>query len=124
MKTEAKVVLANGYAKALFRNLKIFDAGSDFKDGKILEGIWQGVLSVVTFLLKNHDRDQFGTLIPFQGSLTGGTNPDLPAIFLNILRNAFVEAYLPRFEGRAEESAVLEFQNPEAYESTKAVSNF
>lgn len=121
LETEAKEGLINGYAKALFRDLQILDIKHDFRNGKILEGIWQGVLSVVTFLLTNHDRDQFGTLIPFEGHLTGGTNADLLAVFINILRNAFIQAYLPRFEGRSEEGGFLKFQTPEAYETTNSI---
>lgn len=121
VEADAKEGILKGYAKPLFRELRILDVKSDFEDGKILEGIWQGVLSVVAFLFKNHDRDQFGTLIPFQGNLTGGTNTDLLAVFLNILRNAFIEAYLPRFEGRREEAGFLEFQAHEPYGNTQTM---
>ena len=126
VEAEAKEGLINGYAKALFRQLQILKVPKDFEDGKILEGIWQGILSVVAFLFKNHDRDQFGTLVPFEGDLTGGTNPDYPALLVNVLRNAFVEAYLPRFEGRREEVSELEFLPPQPFSppSTNALSGF
>lgn len=113
VEADAKSGALSGYAKALFRQLRILDLKSDFADGKILEGIWQGILSAATFLFKNHERDQFGTLIPFQGTIAGSTSSDFLAIVLNLLRNAFIEAYLPRYEGRPEEQALLEFDNPQ-----------
>jgi sugar phosphate isomerase/epimerase len=48
-------------------------------------------------VFKNQQRNQFGTLIPFHGEVS---NPqtDMLAVIGNALRNAFVRAYLPRYE--------------------------
>ena len=54
-------------------------------------------MGVTTTVLKNGPRDQFGTMIPFTGMISG-PNPDLLATAGNVVRNAFVRAYLPRLE--------------------------
>jgi len=102
-----------GYAKPLFRNLKVFSLTEDVKDDNVLQFFWQALVGGATSLFKNHSRDQFGTLIPFSGDATGATTADIFATLGNILRNAFVRAYLPRLEGGQEGVGDLTFQPPE-----------
>jgi hypothetical protein len=97
-----------GYVKPLFRQLKIFDLGKDIKKDNPLEFFWEAVVGVTTELLKNRPRDQLATLIPFTADLTG-THTDVLATVGNILRNAFIRAYLPRFEGTAKNIDPVEF---------------
>jgi hypothetical protein len=96
VEADAKEGLLSGYAKPLFRNLKIFSLSEDIKDENVLELFWQALVGGLTNLLKNRPRDQFGTLIPFSGDLSQATTADILATIGNILRNAFVRAYLPR----------------------------
>ena len=65
-------------------------------------------MGATTQLFKNRPRDQFGTVIPLRGDLT---NPktSLLTIIGNLLRNAFVRAYLPRLQGTAPDINGLEF---------------
>ena len=100
VEADAKEGQLTGYAKPLFRNLKIFSLTEDIKDENVLELFWQALVGGLTSLLKNQPRDQFGTLIPFNGDLSQATSADILATIGNILRNAFVRAYLPRLEGR------------------------
>jgi hypothetical protein len=87
-----------GYAKPLFRSLKVFDIVDDLKnDDNPVQYFWQALLGVATGLLKNQSRDQFGTLIPFTGDLSE-PDTDILSTIGNILRNAFVRAYLPRLQ--------------------------
>ena len=102
-----------GYAKPLFRNLKIFSPSEDFKDENVLRSFWQALVGGVTTLLKNQRRDQFGTVIPFSGDLSGATTTDILATIGNVLRNAFIRAYLPRLEGGQESIEGLTFSPPE-----------
>ena len=102
-----------GYVKPLFRDLKIFSLREDIKDENILQVFWQALVGGVTALFKNQARDQFGTLIPFNGDLSQKTSADILATIGNILRNAFVRAYLPRLEGGTEAVEGLEFAPPE-----------
>jgi hypothetical protein len=102
VESEAREGLLTGYAKPLFRNLKIFSLTEDIKDENVLQVFWQALVGGITSLLKNQPRDQFGTLIPFSGDLSGATTTDILATLGNVLRNAFVRAYLPRLEGGGE----------------------
>lgn len=99
-----------GYAKPLFRNLKVFDVVQDLKyDANPLQFFWQALLGVATGVLTNQQRDQFGTLIPFTGDLSA-PNADILTMVGNILRNAFVRAYLPRLENGTNEVEGMQFE--------------
>ena len=113
VEADAKEGLLTGYAKPLFRNLQVFSLSEDIKDENVLELFWQALVGGVTTLFKNQRRDQFGTLIPFSGDLSQATTTDILATIGNILRNAFVRAYLPRLEGGGEEVNGLLFAPPE-----------
>jgi hypothetical protein len=109
VESDAKEGLMKGYVKPLFRDLKIFSLSEDTKGENILQVFWQALVGGVTSLFKNHQRDQFGTLIPFTGDLSQSTSADILATLGNVLRNAFVRAYLPRLEGGSDAVEGLEF---------------
>ena len=120
LETDVKEGQITGYAKPLFRNLKVFSLGEDLKEDTVLQFFWQALVGGVTSLFKNYSRDQFGTRIPFSGDATGATTADLFATIGNILRNAFVRAYLPRLEGGQESVGSLTFQPPRISDSISA----
>jgi hypothetical protein len=66
----------------------------------------------VTTVLKNQHRDQFGTLIPFTADASSSTTTDTLATIGNILRNAFVRAYLPRLETTQAQDQGITFEAP------------
>jgi hypothetical protein len=103
----------NGYVKPLFRNLKVFSLTQDIKEDNVLQFFWQALVGFATTVFKNQSRDQFGTLIPFSASDTGKTSTDLLATIGNILRNAFVRAYLPRLEKGQQTSDEFTFEPPD-----------
>lgn len=111
IESESREGQITGYVKPLFRNTKIFSLSADIKDENALELFWQALLGGVTELLTNQSRDQFGTRIPFSGDATG-TSSDILATVGNVLRNAFIRAYLPRLEN-VESFEGLQFQAPE-----------
>lgn len=113
VETDVKEGQITGYAKPLFRNLKVFSLTEDLKEDNVLQFFWQALVGGVTSLFKNHPRDQFGTLIPFSGDATGATTTDILATIGNILRNAFIRAYLPRLESGQEKIGDLNFSAPE-----------
>ncbi len=113
LETDVQEGLISGYAKPLFRNLKVFSITEDIEEGNVLHFFWQALVGGVTFVFKNHQRDQFGTLIPFSGDATGATSADIFATLGNILRNAFIRAYLPRLEGGQQAVGNLNFEPPE-----------
>jgi hypothetical protein len=113
VEADAKEGQLEGYVKPLFRNLQVFSLTEDIKDENVLELFWQALVGALTSALKNQSRDQFGTLIPFSGDLSGATTTDILATVGNLLRNAFVRAYLPRLEGNGEAVNGLMFAPPE-----------
>lgn len=113
VEADAKEGQIEGYAKPLFRDLKIFSLSEDIKGENVLQVFWQALVGAATSIFKNHSRDQFGTLIPFSGDLSGATTTDILATIGNVLRNAFVRAYLPRLEGGGESVEGLQFGSAE-----------
>lgn len=99
MEASAKDGFMDGYAKPLFRNVVVIGP-RDFQTKDPLQVFWEALVGVVGQVLKNQERDQFGTRITFQGNLDNPRTSMLEVIG-NVLRNAFVRAYLPRLEGRA-----------------------
>jgi hypothetical protein len=100
-----------GYVKPLFRNLEVFRLGQDLKQDNPIQFFWQAVVGVTTRVLSNQQRDQFGTLIPFRGS-DNGSSPDILATVGNVLRNAFIRAYLPKLQGGPSNDTGLQFEAP------------
>ncbi len=104
---DSKEGAVNGYVKPLFRNLKIFDPRKDLSNP--IHGLWEGLVAAVASVFRNPPRDQVGTLIPFSGRIE---NPDTDylATIGNLLRNAFVRAYLPKLQGIATDINGLQFE--------------
>jgi hypothetical protein len=100
-----------GYIKPLFRNLVVISL-QDVKEDNALQLFWEALVGTVTGILKNQPRDQFGTLIPVRGNIEGGPKADLLSTVGNILRNAFIRAYLPRLQNRQDEVEGLQFLPP------------
>ena len=110
VEADAKEGLITGYLKPLFRDLKVFSLREDLKQDNVIEFFWQALIGGITTIFKNHPRDQFGTLIPFTADISGSTTPDLFRTVINLLRNAFIRAYLPRLEKSVPESDGIIFQ--------------
>ncbi|HEX4264004.1 MAG TPA: DUF748 domain-containing protein [Verrucomicrobiae bacterium] len=102
-----------GYVKPLFRDLKVFSITQDAKDDNPLQFFWQALVGFTTNILKNRPRDQFGTLIPFSADATSSTTTDIMATIGNLLRNAFVRAYLPRLENTPQSTGTIQFSAPD-----------
>lgn len=117
IEADSKEGLLTGYVKPLFRNLKVFSVSQDVKEDNILQFFWQALVGTATNLLKNRSRDQFGTLIPFSADATSATTADLFATIGNILRNAFIRAYLPRLEKGQTNVGDLQFSAPDFTEN-------
>jgi len=105
-----------GYVKPLFRNLKVFSLGADLREDSVLQFFWQALIGGTTAVFKNFSRDQFGTLIPFSGD-TSGTTADILSTIGNVLRNAFVRAYLPRLQSGQAAAGEFQFGTPGFAES-------
>jgi len=110
VEADAKEGQLTGYVKPLFRDLKVFSLTQDIKEDNMLQFFWQALVHGVTAVFKNQPRDQFGTLIRFTGSMEGKTSVDLMGTILNVLRNAFIRAYLPRLESGTDTVGGLTFE--------------
>lgn len=111
IEVDAKEGQLTGYIKPLFRNLIVFDLREDLRDDDPLQFFMQALLGVTTQVLRNQNRDQFGTLIPFTADFTG-TKPDILSSVGNVLYNAFVRAYLPRLQPIANSDTPVQFEAP------------
>jgi len=116
IEADSKEGMMTGYVKPLFRNLKVFSVSQDIKQDNPLQFFWQALVGAATTLLKNQPRDQFGTLIPFSADASTATSADIFATIGNILRNAFVRAYLPRLENQTQTAGELHFSAPDLTE--------
>jgi hypothetical protein len=96
-----------GYVKPLFRNVKIFTL-KDIGKKDPLALFWEAMLGVASEVLENQPRDQLGTFIPVTGNVVE-PNTDLLSTLMNVLRNAFVRAYLPRLEGQTPAGRGMQF---------------
>ncbi len=117
LEADAKEGQLTGYVKPLFRDLKVFSLSQDIKQDTVVQFFWQALVGATTSVLKNPPRDQVGTLIPFRGDATGAKTANILATIGNLLRNAFVRAYLPRLENSAATAGELEFQAPDFEEA-------
>jgi len=117
LETDSKEGQYTGYIKPLFRNLQVFGLVEDLKTKNALQFFWQALVGGVTSVLTNPMRDQFGTLIPFSGDVSTNTTTDFLATLGNILRNAFIRAYLPRLENGQKVFDGLQFGAPDFTQS-------
>lgn len=104
LEVEAEKARLDGYVKPLLRNVDVFDWQQDVeKEEKgFLRGLWEALVGGGQTVLKNQRKDQFATRIELSGTLE---QPDISPLqaFAAILRNAFVQAFTPRFERALEE---------------------
>jgi hypothetical protein len=105
---DVKQGAVEGYVKPLFRNLVVFSPRRDVADGNVLKLFWQALVGLAAAVFENQSRDQVGTVIPVRGDLARPAT-DVLATIANVLRNAFVRAYLPRLHGKASEIDGLTF---------------
>ena len=105
---DAKEGGVEGYVKPLFRDLRVLSLRQDIKEDNVIQFFWEALLGVTTGILKNPPRDQFGTVVNFTGDLS---NPRLNILEIlgNVLRNAFIRAYLPRLHGEATQDPLMQF---------------
>jgi len=94
-----------GYVKPLFTDLKVVDWKQEMKgEHNPFELAINAVGSVLNLVLQNQAKDQLATRMPFSGRLDA-PNIDISTSLLNILNNAFISAFEPRFERGAQSDA-------------------
>jgi len=107
-----------GYVKPLFRNVQVLSLSKDIQQDNVLQFFWEALVGLTTEVFKNQRRDQFGTVVPLSGSFEG-PRTDLLSTIGNVLRNAFIRAYLPRFQGTAPDVEGIEFGKGEPLDASE-----
>ncbi len=122
VEVDAKEGNLEGYVKPLFRDLKVLSLRQDIKEGNVIQFFWEALLGVATEILENQPRDQFGTVINFKGD---ASNPQTSILEIvgNVLRNAFIRAYLPRLHGEATQVEGLQFSPGEVSDPIAPIGN-
>ena len=85
----------DGYVKPFFQDLNVLELAEDAESP--LKLVWQAVVAGAVKLFKNHPKDQVATKIPVSGTFEK-TNVDVWTTLMNVLRNAFVEAFRTRVD--------------------------
>lgn len=93
-----------GYIKPLLKDSKLIG-----EDDSFLETLWEGLVGLFKFILKNQGTDTIATKVPIEGDLN---NPDAavwPTVF-NIFKNGWIQA----FKGQVDEEINFEdaLKNP------------
>ncbi|WP_055002186.1 DUF748 domain-containing protein [Pseudomonas coronafaciens] len=88
-----------GYIKPLLRNVDVFNWHQDVenKDKGIFRSVWEALVGTSETVLKNQRENQFATRVDLSGSVHQQDISGFQA-FLQILRNAFVQAFNARYE--------------------------
>jgi hypothetical protein len=105
---DAKEGAVTGYVKPLYHDLEVIDLREDLRDRNFLWVFWEAVVGGVTTVFENQPREQLATVIPFSGDLSAPDTEVLTAIG-NLLRNAFVRAYLPELQGTPADDRLVRF---------------
>jgi len=84
-----------GYLKPLFSDVDVLT--EEDKGDNVFQKLYEMVAEQVAKLLENRPRDEVATVAELSGDLS---DPDVSGwqVFINLLRNAFVDAILPGFD--------------------------
>src|SRR6185503_4516305 len=80
----------------------------DMEGWNVLRLFWEAIVGGAKDLFKNQRQNSLATVVPLRGDLTA-PQPDVFATIGNVLRHAFIRAYLPRFEGTQASEYGIEF---------------
>lgn len=99
--------MISGYVKPIIKDLKIIDLTKDSQNPVQL--VWESIVAAVTSIFTNHNKDQFASKVPFEGSLK---DPDVKIFqsIWNVFRNAFVKA----FKNKVDDAITFPLNNEQA----------
>lgn len=93
-----------GYLKPFFEDVDFTDI--EERDKGVLTRIWEKAVQGLAWLVKNKERDQLATRIPFQGRF-GDPEVGLFTTIANLFRHGFVRAFNPTVEGSIDPGNIL-----------------
>jgi hypothetical protein len=85
----------DGYVKPFFEDLDVFELEEDATNP--IKLAWQAIVAGAVKIFKNHPEDQVATKIPVSGTFEK-TDVEIWTTVVNVLRNAFVEAFRARVD--------------------------
>lgn len=88
----------DGYLKPFVTGLDVLDFEEEKDEKNPLELAWEAVAGATAELLQNQPAEQLATRVPLSGTVENPETEFWPT-FVNVLRNAFVEAFAPRLDG-------------------------
>lgn len=101
-----------GYVKPIAKEIDVTTPPE--KRGNIFSRMWTGLVQLAATIFKNHPHDQLATQIPFSGTIDE-PDADVWVTIVNILRNAFINAFSNSLERSVRLSDVTGDKNqPEA----------
>ncbi|MBS1659539.1 MAG: DUF748 domain-containing protein [Bacteroidetes bacterium] len=108
-----------GYTKPIIKDLKVINWQED-KDHP-LKLAYKAVISAVTWVFKNHSKDQLATRAEFEGNLK---DPDINVWYIvgQLLRNAFIQALYPSLENSINIGTVGDGKEPTKMEKAYKAS--
>ncbi len=86
----------NGYVKPMFSDVKVYDYQKD-KGKPILQQAKELAIGAAAHIFKNHSTERVATRVELTGTLKN-PNTDNWQAFIEVLKNAFIQAILPGFD--------------------------
>jgi hypothetical protein len=84
-----------GYVKPIAKDIKVVTPPE--KRGNIFRRAWTGIVQLAASIFKNQPHDQVATRVPFSGTIED-PKADVWVTVVNILRNAFINAFSSSLE--------------------------
>lgn len=113
-----------GYVKPIVKELKI--TTPEEKKDNLFSRMWTGLVKLAAVIFKNHPEDQIATRVPFSGTIDK-PDADTWETIINILRNAFINAFSSSLEHSINLHAVAaektDDSNKDAAPATPQVKN-
>ncbi|HUA34840.1 MAG TPA: DUF748 domain-containing protein [Candidatus Binataceae bacterium] len=85
-----------GYVKPMFSDVKVYDYQKD-KGRPVLQQAKEMAIGAAAHILKNHSTEKVATRVDLTGTLKNPNTDDWQA-FVEVLKNAFIQAILPGFD--------------------------
>ena len=87
----------DGYVKPFFENVDVLDLEEEVEEQGLLASLWEALVGATAEAVQDQSADRVATRIPIAGSVTA-PEVDFWRTLGNVLRNAFVEAFVPALE--------------------------
>ena len=93
---EAKEGRFHGYVKPFFEDVDVISS-EEVDDQGVLKSLWEMLVGTASEVFQDQAEDRVATRIPISGSVE---SPDIGffATLVNVVRNAFMEAFVPALE--------------------------